>query len=880
MKVLKPFRLSVVTRTYEVQRQPYLGVSTLMFFDLRTSELLPEVALWQFAAEQLGQDAGIDAGVPKRNAEVLVTGSVFTPDGEPQQTCPATVELGALSKTIYAVGDRHWRGEQQSPPQPFTSMPLTWDRAYGGEAWPPNRAGKGHAPVETEHGPVQYLPNLELPGQMIERPTDEREPAGFGPLDLTRPQRLSKAGTYDETWLKELFPGTAADIDWTFWNVAPADQQRDEPWRGDEPYRLRNLHPSAPKLTGRLPGLKARTFLRLEGDEPGALRELEQPLTTVWFFPHAEKGILVFQGAVATREDDATDVELMLLAGERIGAPRPRSHYDTTLAQRLDKDQAIFHVLRDDELLPPDLIESFQTDDEVEKMKALLTRDDVMQERMQARMRTKIEEARALIASHGLDPDEHGPAQPEAFEPPEPAEVPALMAKLEAQMRQAMADHELEREKRVLEGEALMESHGVDPAFLRAELEDPQVGPPTFSAEAELERIRGLDAQSRARGVVLEELTEWLADTELHARWKQAEEAIRDAYVLGAHFQREAPRMEADAAERARAALLEALHRGEPMRHRDLTGADLSGLDLRGADFRQGWLESVDLSGSYLDGADLSECVLARADLTGASLAGAKLVGANLGGATLLDAKLGGADLSEAILAKADLSRADFTGARLDRANLTGATFDRTRFEGVQALGMLFYQTDLRGASFAGASLSQGTFVECALGGVDFGGSALDRVTFLQCEAPGVRFAGARTEKLVICLAGSFEGADFSGAALPMANLRETRLARADFTEALLDAADLSGCDLTGATLYRAVAKGARFVKAQCEGANLTSANLMQADLQKADLSGASLKGANLYGANFAKVRTRVEADLTDALQRKVTVYPMWRAPR
>ena len=143
----------------------------------------------------------------------------------------------------------------------------------------------------------------------------------------------------------------------------------------------------------------------------------------------------------------------------------------------------------------------------------------------------------------------------------------------------------------------------------------------------------------------------------------------------------------------------------------------------------------------------------------------------------------------------------------------------------------------------------------------------------------GIRLAAARTEKLVVCLAGSFEGADFRGAQLLAANLRETRLRGADFSEALLDGADLSEADLREAKLYRAVAKGARFAKANLEDADLTSANLMEADLSRSDLSGASLKGANLYGANFAKVRTRVEADLTDALQRKVTIYPLWRAP-
>ena len=35
------------------------------------------------------------------------------------------------------------------------------------------------------------------------------------PIDFTLPQRMNKAGTYDEKWAEERFPGYADDIDWT-----------------------------------------------------------------------------------------------------------------------------------------------------------------------------------------------------------------------------------------------------------------------------------------------------------------------------------------------------------------------------------------------------------------------------------------------------------------------------------------------------------------------------------------------------------------------------------------------------------------------------------------------------------------------------------------
>ena len=81
MKVLKPGRLSVLTRPFEVQRKFRLGISILAYFDISTGALLEEVELWKLAAKELGKDAAIDAGIPKSNAEYLVHGSVFVPDG-------------------------------------------------------------------------------------------------------------------------------------------------------------------------------------------------------------------------------------------------------------------------------------------------------------------------------------------------------------------------------------------------------------------------------------------------------------------------------------------------------------------------------------------------------------------------------------------------------------------------------------------------------------------------------------------------------------------------------------------------------------------------------------------------------------------------------
>jgi hypothetical protein len=65
MKVLKPQRVAVLTRPYEVRRELRLGVSVLLFVPLGDERaLLPEVSLWPVAAEEMGAPV-LDVGIPK-----------------------------------------------------------------------------------------------------------------------------------------------------------------------------------------------------------------------------------------------------------------------------------------------------------------------------------------------------------------------------------------------------------------------------------------------------------------------------------------------------------------------------------------------------------------------------------------------------------------------------------------------------------------------------------------------------------------------------------------------------------------------------------------------------------------------------------------------
>lgn len=876
MKLMKPDRLSVLLRSFEVQRKCRLGISILGFFDIKTGQLLEEVDLWGFVPDELGKDAAIDAGFPKSKAEYLVHGSAFVPGGASQETCPITVKVGDLEKTLYIVGDRFWKGKQQSKPQPFTSMPISWELAYGGEGYEKNPSGKGFASVETEHGPIQFLPNIETPGRMITKPTQQPEPAGLGPIDITWPQRFSKVGTYDLNWLKELFPGFASDIDWTIHNMSPEDQQQDEPFVGIEPLRFDNMHPSFPSLEGRLPGYKARAFVtQLKGGEEAFL-EVPMRLMTVWLFPHVVKGILVFQGWIRTSEDDAADIAHLMIAAENLGQDKGIPHYQTVLANRLDKEDGALHSMRNQDLLPilPEgLSKGIASDDA-----ALVTMEGLVGKNARKKGVREIEKARELVVSYGLNPDTAGPTMPppEESPPEDPIELKRYMEELHKEAEKEVAEEKAKMDKALDDLEPLLKAAGRTKEELREEIETPTVGPPEFTAENEIARVRGLAAEARSMGVVIDELEDWSTNEELHQRWRESEQQIRDAYQMSAHQQGPVPLMDEAENTRIREEVLARYRAGEPFAYNDLSGADLSGLDLRGADFRKGWLESVSFRGANLQGAKFDEAVLARADLSGAFVKETSFTKANLGGARLKGIVVEGeVDFTDVVFMKADLTDTTLDGATITRADFDEAIFSSSSLKNVVGEELAFYKTDLRGLSFAGAKLDNVTFIECDVRDLDLSDSVLEEISFVMCKGQGIKLFRVRCRKFVTALCESFAGIDLRGAILETVNLRGLDLEGSDLSGATMKEYDFSEAILENAKLYQLVARGGLFVRTDFRDADLTSADLMGANFQKADIRGTKLRGANLYGADFGRVRSDEATDLHDANQKKVTIYPL-----
>ena len=187
--------------------------------------------------------------------DVLVNGSAWAPGGRPASEVPIQLVAGPVRKRLFVTGDRFWEsqlvGAGMTRARDFTSMPVTYERAYGGwdrsSANPDDHRLEDRNPVGTgfatkaEHCHGLRLPNVEYPEQRIQSWKQRPAPAGLNAIDCSWSPRRELAGTYDEHWQKDRFPLWAKDFDPRYRNCAPRDQQAPGFFKGGEVIDLVNL---------------------------------------------------------------------------------------------------------------------------------------------------------------------------------------------------------------------------------------------------------------------------------------------------------------------------------------------------------------------------------------------------------------------------------------------------------------------------------------------------------------------------------------------------------------------------------------------------------------------------------------------------------------
>ena len=854
MQVLKPQALGLSTRPIEFRKRFGLSISACLHLPFAQGErgtLWAEQSMWSFLSKEMAQPL-IDEGVAKLTPEFLVHGKAFPPPDRPNG-CAVRARFGTKEKTLLVLGDRHWEGSRPSPAQPFAEMPLDWSRAYGGPDYPPNTGGRGRQKTDG----VAWLPNIELPHDRLLRPDQAIAPAGMGAMDLMHPQRVQYRGTYDADYLKQHAPGFAPDTDWRYFNLAPADQWMDGPLAGDEAFSFENMHPGKRLIEGRLPGMRARVFVgyRMAAGEP-KVREVPLRLTTVWFFPHAERCIAIFQGLAEVGTDDGSDVASLMGAVERAGEVRPDTHYLDAAAKRADPKMGPIYAIIDSDLLPDGVS---TLDPDVEAAKAPFGTQGLQGEAQYRRAEMDVAFAREKVIAMGKDPDALGIRMPPREKVPVGDELPPYLEKkmkeAEAQQWAAVEDAVTAIERAM----AMSEAHKIDIAKAQHR------GPPRYDPDRHMAEMRAQVAVG----------TRPLDLAPLFPKLCRIEDAHRAGYLQSAHMQPPAFAMPAGEAARLRDEMARAVAAGiKFFAGIDFTGADFSGLDLREVNFEGAWLESADLRNANLSGANLAGAVLAHANLEGVIAFGARFSKANLGKALLARGVFDGSDFSDAVLMRCAFAGTQMRHANFAKANLLETTWGDADWTGAALSGQVFYKLDLKGMRWPEADLSVCNFIESDLSGVDMHGAKLENATFATSKLDGARMMAAQCTGAVAVKGSSLAAADMSQANLRNFNFGASDMRGARLVRAVLDGANLCEAGLQGADLRLASAKGALMRKAVCTNALLSGVDFSGAIFQSADLRGADLRRSNLFGADLGRVRLDGSTRFDGALLKRARTWP------
>lgn len=199
-----------------------------------------------------------DVCLAKPSTDVIVAGSAMGRGRPVVSDLEVLVRVGPVEKKLLVLGPHVWErglaGVSPSTPEPFESLPLRWEYAYGGSDFT-----EGEKPLEEPRNPVgcgvarssseligQPAPRIEDPDDLTRSKRTRPAPAGVGPIMRHWEPRRSYVGTIDERWMEERMPLPPLDQDPRFNQAAAPQMVTPHPLRGGENVVVVNMNDQAP----------------------------------------------------------------------------------------------------------------------------------------------------------------------------------------------------------------------------------------------------------------------------------------------------------------------------------------------------------------------------------------------------------------------------------------------------------------------------------------------------------------------------------------------------------------------------------------------------------------------------------------------------------
>lgn len=225
---------------------------------------------------------------PKPATDVFLRGHARAPK-RGTTSMPVRLRVGPVRRDALVFGRRAWIKKMASAgisdPEPFESVALIWENAYGGSDATPdkpeqrdrearNPVGRGFRAKGSKLPWADTpLPAIEDPAGLLKKPGQPADPVGFGPIGRDWQPRLAYAGTYDDAWVAERIPLLPEDFDERFHHAAPRELIAVDRLRGGETVEVQGCTPGG-RLAFRLPRLEAAATVRFA--------DRREPLELAW----------------------------------------------------------------------------------------------------------------------------------------------------------------------------------------------------------------------------------------------------------------------------------------------------------------------------------------------------------------------------------------------------------------------------------------------------------------------------------------------------------------------------------------------------------------------------------------------------------------------
>jgi hypothetical protein len=269
------------------------------------------------APEYLGEDGAsslrydADLVALKPTTDVVINGTAYAPKGRPSSDFLISMRVNAVRKVVRVIGRRMW-GEgfagMTSSPEPLVSLPVTYERAYGGydrtDPDPRNHRLDTRNPVgcgvaaPSSRRAGNPLPNFEYPGKDVQR----AGPAGFGAIASYWSPRRELSGTYDKNWERTRFPLLPVDWDSGSLLCSPPDQRPQSYLNGGESVELVNFTPDG-LLRFNLPRVSLTLSTRFAMPVGWRTQEHRASLSSVIIEPDYPRVMVVWTSSLTCRTE-------------------------------------------------------------------------------------------------------------------------------------------------------------------------------------------------------------------------------------------------------------------------------------------------------------------------------------------------------------------------------------------------------------------------------------------------------------------------------------------------------------------------------------------------------------------------------------------------